>query len=254
MTAPDNEEEEFSHDIFEVFTVEKKKCENKPGKALELSAPPPSIQASASGSSNVCPNTQYQYQSNAEDQQLVSKLKDYLLQWKLSLMTPPHIFAASPTIRKNIVNKLKVRCMETNKYKVVPAQRPPTTVHEVTDAATIIEQPSDFCLPLQELNILVNSSIKVAAILDTGSQIVIIQHDIVQALRAPVNYHQLIEMEGANSTTNWMVGCAKNLTLQVGNVLFKVHVHVIKHMSFSLCRGSGGRATWSSHRVEREMR
>ena len=155
-TAPDDDEEEFSHDIFEVFAAEKKKRENKSSKALELSVPPPSTQASASGSGNIRPNMQYRYQSNAEDQQLVSKLEDYLLQGKLSLTTPAHVFAASPTICKNIVDKLKVRRMETNKYEVVPAQRPPMTIHEVTNTATIIEQPPDFCLPLQELDVLVN--------------------------------------------------------------------------------------------------
>ena len=63
---------------------------------------------------------QYWYQSNAEDQQLVSKLEDYLMQGKLSLTTPAHVFAASPTIRKDVVNKLKVQRIETNEYEVVP--------------------------------------------------------------------------------------------------------------------------------------
>jgi hypothetical protein len=51
---------------------------------------------------------QYQYHSNAEDAQLVSKLEEYLMQGRLSLTTPAHIFAASPIIHKNIVEKLKV--------------------------------------------------------------------------------------------------------------------------------------------------
>jgi hypothetical protein len=44
-------------------------------------------------------------------------------------------------------------------------------------------------------------------------------------------------MKGANSTTNWTVGCAKDLTLQVGDVSFKVHTHIIEHASFSLLLG-----------------
>ena len=85
--------------------------------------------------------------------------------------------------------------------------------------------------------IVTNGSIKVAAILDTGSQIIVIWHDIVQALRAPVNHHWLIEMEGANGATNWTVGCAENLTLQVGDASFKVHAHVVEHASFGLLLG-----------------
>jgi len=63
---------------------------------------------------------QYWYQSNAEDQQLVSELEDYFMQGKLSLTTLAHVFAASPTIRKDVVNKLKVQRIETNEYEVVP--------------------------------------------------------------------------------------------------------------------------------------
>jgi len=66
------------------------------------------------------PNAQYWYQSNAEDQQLVSELEDYLMQGKLALTTLAHVFAASPAIRKDVVDKLKVRRVETNEYKVVP--------------------------------------------------------------------------------------------------------------------------------------
>ena len=44
-------------------------------------------------------------------------------------------------------------------------------------------------------------------------------------------------MEGANSTTNWMVGYTKNLTLQVDNMSFKVHIHIVKHASFDILLG-----------------
>jgi hypothetical protein len=143
--------------------------------------------------------------------------------------------------------------VETNEYEVIPAKllqalaaspqaAPHTTIHDDTfddlpHQPVTIAQPSTFCLPLQEIDVLVNAAVKVPAILDTGSQIIIIRHDIVQSLRVPVNYQRLIEMEGANGVTNWTVGCAKDLTLQVGNVLFKVHVHVVEHTSFSLLLG-----------------
>jgi len=44
-------------------------------------------------------------------------------------------------------------------------------------------------------------------------------------------------MEGANGATNWTVGCAENLILQVGDISFKVHAHIIEHASFSLLLG-----------------
>ena len=94
--------------------------------------------------------------------------------------------------------------------------------------------PPAFCLPLQELNVLVGNSLNVPAIYNTGSQIVVIRKDIVQSLSIHINTQQLIEMEGANGATNWMVGCAKNLSLQVGDVPFKIHAHIIKNASFSI--------------------
>jgi len=44
-------------------------------------------------------------------------------------------------------------------------------------------------------------------------------------------------MEGANGATNWMVGCAENLTLQVGNVSIKIHAHIVEHASFEILLG-----------------
>jgi len=250
VATPD--EEVFSQDIFKVFAAEKMKC---PGKASEFSAPPPPppapvpstsapAQPPAAASSAPRSNMQYQYQSDTEDQQLVSELEEYLMKGKLSLTTPTHVFAASHTVYKNIAEKLKVRRVETNKYEVVPTAAPCSRPHRTTvhndfsnDPPLSDDRSPEFCLLLLELDALVNSSFKSPAILDTGSQIVIIQHDIVQSLRFPINSQRLIEMEGANGATNWMVGCAENLLLQVGDVTIKVHAHVVEHMSFGLLLG-----------------
>jgi len=101
----------------------------------------------------------------------------------------------------------------------------------------INDQPPAFCLPLQEIDILVNSSVKIPAILDTGSQINVIRYDLVQSLGARINFQRLIEMEGANGATNWTVGCAENLTLQVGDVSLKIHAHIVEHASFEILLG-----------------
>jgi len=250
VTTPD--EEVFSQDIFEVFAAEKMK---RPGKASEFSAPPPPppapapstsapTQPPAAASSAPRSNTQYRYQSNAEDQQLVSELEEYLMKGKLSLTTPTHVFAASHAVRKNIAKKLKVRRVETNEYEVVPVADPClrprcTTVHDdfSNDPPLSDNRSPEFCLPLLELDALVNTSIKTPTILDTSSQIVVIRRDIVQSLGVPINNQRLIKMEGANGATNWMVGCAENLPLQVGDVTIKVHAHVVEHASFGLLLG-----------------
>ena len=192
------DEEEFPHDIFEVFATKKKQAD-KASKAPELSAPPLPTQAPNTSSGSTRPNTQYRYQSNAEDQQLTMELEEYLMKGKLLLTMPAHVLAASPAIRKNLAEKLKVRRVETNEYEVVAAgdSRAPashrTTVHDDTPDGLeshllINDQPPAFCLPLQEIDVLVNSSIKIPAILDTGSQINVIRYDLVQLLGACINF------------------------------------------------------------------
>jgi hypothetical protein len=128
----EEQEQEFSHDIFEVFTTEKK-CGNK-AKAPKLSAPP-LVTAPTSAANPSHSNMQYQYYCNTKNQQLALELEEYLLQGKLSLTTPTHILTASHPVCKNIANKLKVCCVETNEYKVVHAsdsQPPPccVTMHD----------------------------------------------------------------------------------------------------------------------------
>jgi len=240
------EEQEFLHDILKVFAAERKR-NNKKGKASELSATSTEPQACPATSSNLRPNVQYRYMSNAEDQCLVTELEDYLMQGKLSLTTPAHVFTASPAIRKDVVNKLKVWCMEANEYKAVSIVNPSSSEARIARAVTVRDDddpdypsnqpPATLCLPLQELDVLVSGSVKIPAIFDTGSQIVVIRQDIIQSLGVYINTQQLIEMEGANGATNWTVGCTENLMLQVGDVSFKIHTHVVKDASFGLLLG-----------------
>ena len=166
------------------------------------------------------------------------------MQGKLSLTMPAHVLTASPNVHKNVAEKLKVCHVETNKYEVVHASHSQLplgriTVHEdfSNDPPPTNSQPPAFCLPLQELDVLVNSSIKVSIILDTGSQIAVIRHDIIQALSVAINYQRLIEIEGANGATNWTIGCTEDLPLQVGDITFKVHMHIVEHTSFGLLLG-----------------
>jgi hypothetical protein len=41
-------------------------------------------------------------------------------------------------------------------------------------------------------------------------------------------------MEGANGITNWTLGCAEYLSIQVRSVLLKVHAHIVEKASFHL--------------------
>ena len=73
-----------------------------------------------------------------------------------------------------------------------------------------------------------------AGVIDSGLQIIMIHKDLMSEIGTHFSTSIWLEMEGANSATNWTLGCAENLTLQVGDMPFKVHAHVIEHTPFHL--------------------
>lgn len=63
-----------------------------------------------------------------------------------------------------------------------------------------------FSLPLVEINISFADGTSVPSVLDTGSQTVVIQHDLVQAISARINasciVEPCVELEGANGAVS----------------------------------------------------
>jgi hypothetical protein len=113
------EELEFLHNIYEVFTAEKKKHKSKASKAPELATPPQHVKPHNNNSGSSRSGPQFCYQPTAKDECLVSKLRDYLMQGQLSLTTPTHVFATSSSICKDVVDRLKAWHVETHEYKEV---------------------------------------------------------------------------------------------------------------------------------------
>ena len=180
------------------------------------------------------PAPQYRYQATVEDQQLTTELSSWLLCGKLSLTTPAHILAASPAIRKELCEKLRPRRVETSWVGEVPglALEGPLSVME---AAT--RRVAAYSLPLREIDVLINQSTFEAGVLDQGSQIVLIRQDLAQEAGVSINTAHQIDMEGANGTVSKTLGCAENLVMQVGDVPFEIHAHVVDHAPFRLLLG-----------------
>jgi hypothetical protein len=111
-----DEDPDSPPDIFKVLAMEKKKQEAKALTMPEFSstsAPPaPSTAAPASNPPRTGP--QFRYHPSAEDQQLTAKLMAWLLSGKLTQTTPTHILTTSPSIRKDMVEKLRTCRIEGN--------------------------------------------------------------------------------------------------------------------------------------------
>ena len=98
-------------------------------------------------------------------------------------------------------------------------------------------QAAKFSLPLREVDVLVNNKTMEPGVLDQGSQIVVIQADLARDIGVVINKEQQLKMEGANSSTSWTIGCAKNLPMRIGDVDFQVHAHIVETAPFRLLLG-----------------
>lgn len=175
---------------------------------------------------------QFKYQASIEDQKLTDELIALLLEGKLSSTTPAHILAASAPVRKALSDRLRPRRVETGAFKELSNQPdiPPTPDSSASRAA-------DFTLPLQEVDVVINGKTVDAGVLDQGSQIIAIRADLAREVGAIVNTKNRLEMEGANSSTSWTIGCAENLTMSIGSIKFQVHAYVVENAPFRLLLG-----------------
>ena len=153
---------------------------------------------------------QYTYHSDAEDLALITELATLLWEGCLSVATPAQVLAASPALRKNFVEKLQTKRTETSAAA--------TTSHEIYELTT--PRQAAFSLPLQEVEVVINDNSTEHAILDQGSQIMVICADVAHVCGAQINTQHRIQMEGTNSVHTWTLGCAENLPFQLGDLSF----------------------------------
>ncbi|KAI9437811.1 hypothetical protein BJY52DRAFT_1196292 [Lactarius psammicola] len=109
------------YDMYEVFSTKKK--DSRPFKPATTPtnppSPPPAPVAPSATSTSTSRVPQYRYQATAEDQALTKELLGWILEGKLDKATPAHILAASPLVRKELVEHLKPRRVETASFEQV---------------------------------------------------------------------------------------------------------------------------------------
>jgi hypothetical protein len=155
------------------------------------------------------------------------------MEGKLAQTTPAHVLAASPVIRKDLNDKLRVRRVETSSFEEAGSATPIDTTNAYP---TSIREPA-YSLPLREIDIQIGGKVTEAGVIDPGSQIVVIREDLAREVGATINANRLLQMEGANGATNWTLGCAEYLPMRAGDISFEVHAHVVEHAPFRLLLG-----------------
>jgi hypothetical protein len=190
MQAPEQDQHEDNGlDIFQVFATEKKKYNGKAAQLADLTEAPLQDKPPAPSDPHAaCSTAQYHYHLNAKDQQLISELYSWLMEGKLSLVMPTHILATSPMIHKELAEKLKVHRVETNLYKQSQDMtRELDAAFPLTPPPFATNLKPVHSLPLLEINVLVGNLSTKHGILNPGSQIVVIHHDLAKEVSAHIN-------------------------------------------------------------------
>lgn len=221
------------YEMFEVFAA--RKSDPAPSSTA---APETHSTAAATASMSIPPAhnsraPQYRYQASAEDQFLTKQVMNWVLEGKLDQITPAHILATSPPIRKELVERLCPCHVETGSFEQIG--------NEGQDSVSVLElaakREAEFSLPLHEIDVLVNNLRTEAGVLDQGSQIVVIREDLTKEVGAQINTQRTLHMEGANSSTSRTLGCAEDLHMHIGDVSFTMHAHVVRNAPFRLLLG-----------------
>lgn len=158
---------------------------------------------------------------------------DCVLEGRLDKLTPAHIFAACPPIRREFVERLHPRRVETGSFEQVSnAGVEPVSVLELPT-----KREAEIFLPLREIDVLVNNLRIEASVLNQGSQIVVITEDLVKEVGARVNTQRTLCIQGANGGTSHTLGCAEHLSMRIGDISFAIHAHVVRTAPFRLVLG-----------------
>lgn len=194
------------YDMYEVFSTKKK--DFRPCRTMAL-APQTPLPISPVPSTSTGHTPQYRYQASAEGQALTMELLGWILKGKLDQVTPAHIFASSLPVHKELVERLKPRCVKTASFE----QASDDILDPFSVPRSATKCKPEFSLPLCEIVILLNSHRMEASVLDQGSQIVVICKDLTHEVGAQINTQHTLHMEGANGSTSCTLGCTEDLVM-----------------------------------------
>jgi hypothetical protein len=93
---------------------------------------------------------------------------------------------------------------------------------------------------LQKVDVLVNSLVLEAGVLNNSLQIVVIWEDLVYKAHATINLLNedcQLEMEAVSCGLSWMFGCTEHLLIKIGDLTFFMLACVVKHAPFPLLLG-----------------
>ncbi|GLB41626.1 hypothetical protein LshimejAT787_1002260 [Lyophyllum shimeji] len=175
------------------------------------------------------PQPAYTYESKAADPAAAQKFYRRIVDAIVPNITVGDLFSLSGELRKDVVENLRTVRVPN------PAGRG-TTVAAFQTKIDLRDIPLDFVTPLRELLVEV-AGVKEDALLDEGSEIVVVRRDLWEELGLKVNRAQLMTMETANGGRETMDGCAEFLEIEVEGMKTWAHAYVVPNAPYRLLLG-----------------
>ncbi|TDL14381.1 hypothetical protein BD410DRAFT_846086, partial [Rickenella mellea] len=164
-------------------------------------------------SSATKPAPQFKYHSAAEDQSLIDDTMKMILEGRLSeLVTPAHLFAASPSLRARFVELLRTKRVDSADAAKIHAAilaadtYAATTDEEGTGTGTHVHQAQHdepntqnmaaASVPLREVECVVGEKCLEMGLIDSGAQIILVRQDLWCELGLPLSVTNSLTMEG----------------------------------------------------------
>jgi len=135
-------------------------------------------------------------------------------------ITVGDLLAISPDLWKEAINYAHTQCI-------------PSFV-ATNEVSTICPLHVEYSTPLHELKVTLNGVHEELALLNDGSEIVVICEDIWKASQAKINFNVKMHMRTANGTIQHMPGCLEMLEIVVEGLKTWAHAFVIPDVLYCL--------------------
>ncbi|PPQ83528.1 hypothetical protein CVT24_006142, partial [Panaeolus cyanescens] len=145
----------------------------------------------------------------------------------------PEVQIASPTVAQiqtvSVMPYIAAPSVVSN-FELRPIEVDPSPNSNVVISAESIHA-------LRAINPIVNNTMRVECILDSGCQIVAMSEAIWKQLGLPLDPTHRLNMESANGSIDQSLGLARNVSFDIGGITFYLQVHVLREPAYDVLIG-----------------
>lgn len=175
---------------------------------------------------------QYKYQAPVEELTINKGLLDKLMGASITL-TARELLSVAPDVRRKMKDLTTTRRIATNMQEAEGF----FTLLDQKEKAVAGGQQGEPMMGLRTVEAIINDKVKCEAILDSGSQVVMMSMELLEAIEAPLRTDRCMMMEAANAQKTLTRGMVKSLKVTVGGIEFVLSAQVSDSVPFDLLLG-----------------